>query len=959
MFNIILKILLPTKSILDAFINNKNLNLAIMKNKVTILKILILSFFIGSLQALNYIPGKLYVKVIDPTGGSQIESEDFWASINTSNTASDNTLEAYSVPQQGIFPSSYIISNGQNVIWDDIKFCSGVLIEGGGILQLNSNAELYMNTTAKIIVEPGGELIIRGAKITKSTFSALSDFWQGIEVRGNGSQSQITQNQGSVRVMDNAIIEYAECGIRAYGMDNGNPIANSGGGIVLATGGHFINNKTAIKINSYVYINAMGYPQNNESVIMNNNIEINNDYFSHTNDSPQGVILLAVKKIVISGNIFQNNSSNIDGIGVYVHNSDVQIGNQVVPNTFNGFNYGIKVLGTHDADKINVEDNVFTSCNTGIYISRILNATIIFNQFDIITNQTGIYIDECTFIAEENQFNSNYNPTIGNLSFGMVVNNTRGTDNEVYRNTFNQIKYAVLAENSNRFSFWARVGLTFRCNTFTSNAFDISVTGDPLYESSGIRSIQGSWQDRPDASAGNIFSRTGPIGIYTDLNNESNDFIYYYHPGQIVNLQPIYFSPTTIELFPNSEPNAQWTENSCPSRQNSGGSGGGIDEIKEIIELAEEQDRVLNASLQNLKDAGDTPVLESEVDNSIPSETMIIYDELIAVSPYVSETVVESVIDKEQVIPNALLRDVMVANPHSARNSDLVEAIDNRTLEMPNYMKAQILQAKSNLGAMDELRTQISYYKNKRSLALKNLMNRYLSDTINPEESYDSILVFLENESSIEAKYQLVSYYLESGSIQQANYTINNIENLFVLTSKEELEYTQILSCFPLRVQLQQSNYDYSSLTQDQYAFLEDLELNGIGKAKSFARNIRRHLGLSNYEEPYIIPSSNKSTVAEEKEQEILQSLKDFHYIKLVPNPAISYTTVEYILEETITNAILQITDLSGAVLLSQRIEEEQNQIILDVRNFKAGNYLLSLVADKKVLETVQLNVIK
>ena len=64
-----------------------------------------------------------------------------------------------------------------------------------------------MVDTGRIIVEPGGELMIRGAIITKSR---CFNFWKGIEVRGNESLSQITQNQGAVRVMDNAILYYAD-----------------------------------------------------------------------------------------------------------------------------------------------------------------------------------------------------------------------------------------------------------------------------------------------------------------------------------------------------------------------------------------------------------------------------------------------------------------------------------------------------------------------------------------------------------------------------------------------------------------------------------------------------------------------------------------------------------------------------------------------------------------------------
>lgn len=437
------------------------------------------------------------------------------------------------------------------------------------------------------------------------------------------------------------------------------------------------------------------------------------------------------------------------------------------------------------------------------------------------------------------------------------------------------------------------------------------------------------------------------------------NFTYYYHIDQSENLEPEYYTTSTITATPNNEPLAQWNENSCPSRQDPGGSGGGIEEIRAAMVSAEEQSDILSTSLMSLKDAGDTPELQSEVDNSTSSETMEIYTELINTSPYVSDTVIESVIIKEDVLPNALLRDVMVANPQSAKNTELVEAIDDRSNPMPDYMKAQVLQGKSIVGAMELLESEISYYNTKRENAFKNCVNWYLKDTLNPQAGFDSLLLLLDNESCISAKYQLVALQLERGNIQQANNILINIGNEFNLGADEEDEYNQMQNYFALLIQMQQNELNFANLTNEQLSLLEDLEENGNGKAKVFAQNIRRDLGLSDYEEPYIFPDMDKSAAAELAKQEILQSLDDFHYINVAPNPTTDYTIVEYILEESMTNGQLQITDISGKVLSTQILNRNQDQQLIDTRNYKTGTYLLSLLVDGKLLETVRLNVTK
>lgn len=53
----------------------------------------------------------------------------------------------------------------------------------------------------------------------------------------------------------------------------------------------------------------------------------------------------------------------------------------------------------------------------------------------------------------------------------------------------------------------------------------------------------------------------------------------------------------------------------------------------------------------------------------------------------------------------------------------------------------------------------------------------------------------------------------------------------------------------------------------------------------------------------------DKSTEANLTEQKILQSLEDFHYISVAPNPTADYTIVNYMLGESVSIAQLQITN--------------------------------------------------
>ena len=834
-----------------------------------------------------------------------------------------------------------------NTTWsNDTLIPSNIYIKSGNQLSIN-NCKVLFAPNKSIIVETGAKLFLNGAVLD----SRCSDLWGGIQVWGNSNLSQSpSSNQGAIRTNYNTIIKNAQCGIRAIRFDD-EVHPQTGGGILIVQNTKFINNRIGISISHYNQ-----FP--NTGIITNCHFLINNN-LQESIYSPKGIELYLNSKVAIVDNEFLNSNINLNGIekgiGISIRSGSATINKQSTGNSFNGWNYGINARSSFPAQYIGIKDNTFENCITGAYLSAISNSEIIFNDFDIYENHSGLYIDNCiSFTIEENSFESGY-LGLAFPSIGMVINNTGDNINEIYKNSFSHINHAILAQNSNRNT--AGLGLSFKCNTFSNNAFDIAVTADNSGSNMGIAANQGASGSSSDAPAGNIFSRTGPTGTFTDLNNEESFFTYYYHYYLAENLEPQYYTDNTIEIELNTE--ADWDENSCPSNYSGGGSGGGIGEIKGRMASSGDISDSLNIIYESLKDGGNTIALQSDVGNSIPPETMEVYNELISTSPYLSDTVVEASIYKENVLPNALLRDIMVANPQSAKNNELIEAIDDRSQAMPDYMKAQILQGKSLIGAMEELLAIMAYHKQIRSAAYKSCVNWYLNDTLAPEASYDSLLLLLATEPQIDARYQLAALQLQKGEIAQANTTIDNISTEFTINANELEAYMQMQDYFALLINLQQNNTSIYNLNEQELLLLEDLETMGNGAAKVYARNIRLNLGLSAYQEPYIFPNLNKSSAAQLAEQKIMQSLNDFHYITVFPNPTKNYIIVDYTLDKPYDKALLQLTNLSGKIIYSQNIYGDKDQIHIDIRNYKAGNYMLSLIVDNKVLETIKVSIIK
>ena len=94
----------------------------------------------------------------------------------------------------------------------------------------------------------------------------------------------------------------------------------------------------------------------------------------------------------------------------------------------------------------------------------------------------------------------------------------------------------------------------------------------------------------------------------------------------------------------------------------------------------------LQEIISALEDGGNTIELNEDVEWSVPPESMEVYNELMSNSPYLTDTVIGAAIEKEDVLANAMIRDVMVANPQSSKDDELIEKLDERSNTVPEYM---------------------------------------------------------------------------------------------------------------------------------------------------------------------------------------------------------------------------------------------------------------------------------
>jgi len=475
---------------------------------------------------------------------------------------------------------------------------------------------------------------------------------------------------------------------------------------------------------------------------------------------------------------------------------------------------------------------------------------------------------------------------------------------------FINLQQGISCQEQNRSAEDPAHGLQILCNDFDECDADILVPS-PQYGTWGIAPGQGIDGHEMTDMAGNLFFYNTIPDDYDDLNNEGAFFDYYYpqnpHP-LYVRSKPEDYTTNSVEIHQREIFSGEWVfEEGCPPSENGGGTGGdpGKDEMRSSIASAEQEIAATEATLALLIDGGDTEALNTEVETSTPPETVEIYNELMNKSPNLSETVVESSIDKENVLPNAMIRDVMVANPHTSKSDVLMEKLDERFIPLPEYMKAQVLQGRSLTSLKDELESKLAGYKLKKARAFNGLARYFTNESATWQEATDSLTVLYQQDNDLRSKYCLTMLHIERGEYQQGETVLSNIPIQYGLEGDNLTAHQNMESYYILLREIKEAGMSLQEADSLQILELQTIEVAETGVASTWARDVLVALGEMTYEEPIQMPDLLKSAEAIDEYDELL-STEPPQMLEVYPNPSKGYVILEYKLETEQVTIIIQ-----------------------------------------------------
>ncbi len=846
----------------------------------------------------------------------------------------------------------------------DKDYYNDIIITAGNILTITGTVR--MASDCKIVVERGAKLVVDGGTLTK----ACPDLWLGVEVRGSSNSIQDTIHQGWVILKNGATIEYAKQGVATIKNDNNTSYLTYAGGVIQADSAIFKNNEESIVFFPYPERYPTFAITNNKSYFKKSMFVTDSNFYYFSDVVVKHVLLDDVLGVLFENNTFTNTADDLyvdyddRGIGIEAWSAGFLVYNNPVStygNIFDKMHYGIKAYAYANQNRlIDINGNTFRYNHTGCYLGAETNANLVLNTFKVQSDIgvssddfSGIYLDACNgYTVEENELYSNYNPSFhGNTyarNYGLVINNSGTEDNFIYNNDFHNLGYACQAQEINRSNIGT--GLTIHCNDFDENYQDIYVAASDTGSQYGIKEHQGLNSQEQTAPAGNTFSHiSGTLNENSDYLNECED-IYYWHHKPIIGapyVVPVYRTEETVDARMNDDITTFEKDSACRSNLESRSRSA----IQSLIITNKSLENIYVDSLDLLVDDGNTTALNLDVSTSQPGETMELRDELLDASPYLSDTVMASAASKEDVLPNSIITEVLIANPQSAHADQVLDELNNRDNPPSESQMNTILANDTVIGKREMLESKKAYFSGKKAYAVYNLVNHFLNDTV-----FDHVHDSIEN-----ALTHIVS---PTSSYQQA---------LCRLNANDSAGLVSLLSTIPMDFELTETESDYHDYFEDYMALLYDLYkndaiANDLDSASltdvyaimnhtdkllhAYARNLLIYADGLEYHEPYL----EADTSQVKSSGVIIRQVEDWdqpeeEFFRIYPNPANDYMVIEYQFTDYYAEPIVEIMYVTGIHVHTFRLFGQSGMKIIDLRDWQYGTYVLRLSNKGKTLQ--------
>lgn len=840
----------------------------------------------------------------------------------------------------GVVQDDEIVYVGYDRVWSHsategtLSCYPSIVVRSGATLTLQT--DLKMQSSQSIRVEPGGKLIIDGAKIT----SCDGETWEGIIVEGNSNLPQTISAQGKVIFQNGAIVENA---VQAIQVESG--------GYVQATDANFINNQAGVNFEPYQFQSFSSFLDCVFTV--NDEMDEAVPFTEHLKLSTSNGIAFAITNCDFKNE--RTGATEVEELGRGIKAFDARF---IVSDNcnFEGLYAGIETSFLQEAQYFSIKESNFTNNMIGVLALGSNNYFIRDNVFNIGGfNGAPLPPDDMHVgleIESGTGFNVNLNAFLGEegteKTIGILVEDTGGESNLINGNTFDWLEKANQAQGTN---VEIDDGLQYWCNTnLGNNVYDFFVTGV------GIASSQGGGLAVRNTFSLNSFPED------SDFENESDVFINYFH-FDVTTENPSNYPEDKILLIPVTNPEGSVD---CPELEEGGGPiifedpptpmpDDDLVFVKSIFDNSKDNFKTAKENLQSILDGGDKTSLLNELVTLDTESVGDMEQELLAISPYLTTEVLEAVVNRQDVFSVQAIADVLSANPDELRKPSLQQFLN---AHLPPATVTNILANVNQITSRTNLVNEITQYANEMyrmaGLIIRNTFRE------SGDLKIDSLRTWLLHKDSYEGEIERLFTYLNEGDTGTINQILAALPTQYNLDADALTELVHLSNLITLYLNAQSAGTSMFELAPAEVSTIQDIAENSEGIAGAKARSLMNFAYRSHYR---VIPAQPQQT---EQSQSMMMPNHGMsansslnHTLSVYPNPARNEVTFEYEFSDFVVSSQIIVQDFYSKTITSFELEDKNGKVVWNTGFVQNGIYWLYLFKDGELDSVQKLVIIK
>lgn len=849
----------------------------------------------------------------------------------------------------------------QSETWDfPLKFYQDIEIPAGVTLTVQD--ELHMVPQARIVVHPGGKLVIDGGIVREALYAP--DPWRGIEVWGNATEHQgeggsgYLQHQGLVELINGGVVQGAIIGVR---LGNADDPSLTGGVLRMEDTStdpiNIIRNcRTGVMFDPYTALSSNGLAAlNNRSTFTHARFEWTEDFDNiHGNNNPIALADLNGVRVSFRACAFEHSGeypqySSQLGYGIRAHNSTVWVTNAgASPNVFTGLDHGVHATVSSGSPRLTVIGAQFNSNVCGVYAEGlrypfIRNNTFTYGDRAVTLDNfpdeqfwedfhRGIFLTGCNGLRVLNNTLNGVGEPVAETE-GIVIGYTTTGSESVRSNTINSITRAYVGEGiSANTSAPAAIGLQYLCNSNNGNAWNIwsRIANGSLasqWPAQTIRMNQG-WQNVPALNYLDNHPQGG-VNDPTDLRVSTQSLITYWH------VAAANYAPTSVTGMAAPTLSGPQVLYGCPII-----ISGGTDQL--ALQNEVQQAKLAYADLRflyaNLIDGGSTDQVLEEIAEAWPQDYWDLRAYLLSRSPYLSVDALKEAMDKPG-FPDAMRAEICIANPEATQRDGFLRWLEFECIApLPEQLLENIVASWDNRTYRATLEMQMGAEHLRMSEAAYALAELRAEDDADEGTDLAEELADLQALRTAEARYGEAMLLLGRHNYAAARAVIEALNVEHELKGREADERARMLTYIDFLEAVHLDGRAEAQLTPAEIAELEAFIAVEHDKPTQWAS----HLLCYNYNicrSPYTGDAEQALKTLARPPTKNPVSLNGT--LSIHPNPANAWVAVDYVLPEATDNARLIILDLMGRVLHSLPLANLEGQVVLDTRTMAPGSYLV------------------